>query len=56
MIGKEVEPLMLSAKFFMQFNGIFSCSGIFTVIKNGLNGVTGHHLRCKDDISLSMVC
>ena len=46
---------MLSAKFLMQFYGISLCSGVFTVIENDLDGVTGHHLKSEDDISLSGV-
>ena len=51
MIGQEVGLFMPSAKFFMQFYGIPQCSGVFTLIENGLNGVIGHHLKCENDIS-----
>ena len=56
MIGEEVELFTLTTKFLTECYRVSLFSGVFTVTKNRLNGVTGHHLKCKDNISsLSMV-
>ena len=50
-IGEEVELLMLSAKLWHSFMEFPCVLGYSLWSKNGLNGVTGHHCKCKDDIS-----